>query len=375
MDSNVRIVQNINPLSKLRPAATITNGSKVAGRVLAQNSDGTYSVSLAGQKINVRTEVKLQPGQAFTARTEIKNGTVFLALEGTESRPAEILSRLTGQTVAGELNQQTQNFLTNLGMEPNQASFKLIQFMQQMGMKINVAQAKKALNAAKKFSKDEDEAASASILLQEKELPDDEDSIRSIIGGNSQERQENRENQNSDNENVGFSGMMNFNFDENSGKSFVKKFLDSVDEASSKSRTGILTEFNTIRNHKSYSSKNYHWFLLPFEWPVMNAVGDIRVFFDSEDMDLKKIIIKCKKNVQISVFMLKLNNNKIDSVRFSLNSVVSDSVKADLTEALLGILNRSESCKNLSRVEFVQFDQLKGFCTEDTEVATFEGML
>ena len=361
------------------------NENIVSGRVISSNPDGSFEVSLAGQKINVRSNVHLVPNQIFSARASVKNGTVYLSLINDSSKNTSsiknlsktgFVSKFTSEILAGKLNDSASAFLQSLGIEPIHEAFRLVQLMQQMGVKIDAESAKKALKTSKKFSDDEkDEAAQFSFLLEKKGLKSDEKTVKAVFNGFSGEKQEQNQSKNpNDKKNFDLKSEKT-DFDENSAKNFLENYLDSVDSACASNKIGALTAFNSFKSKKYGGNfENSHWILLPFEWKSQNCFGDIRVFLDDNLRNLQKIVINCKKNVQKLVFSLYFKNKKVESLKFAFDFPVSSKRKTEYSALLSETLKKCGCGSELKSVEFAEFDEIRDFGCGDEIVASVRGL-
>ena len=175
----VRVIQG-QVSQNVRASAVLRNGSLVTARVVSQNGNGSYTVSLAGQMIEVRSKVPLQKGQVFQAKVAMSGNQLFLSLVSEAKNAGELVQKLPVQNQ--NLSPQLQNFLSSLGFEPNLDSFKIVQFMQQLGMKFDVESAKKALNQSKKDGTVRQEKAQISLLLEEKGIAASDERVSAIVG-------------------------------------------------------------------------------------------------------------------------------------------------------------------------------------------------
>lgn len=362
--SNINILNLQNNIDKAAARPSISNGSIISGRVIAQNNNGNYLVSIGGQKIDVRSEVPLLPNQVFTAKVNVKNGIVTLSLAGDTSK--DIISKYSAETQSGKLNVQSSAFLQSLGLEPTQQAFNLIQFMQKMGMKIDIPLAKRALQAAKKFKDgNQKEAGEIALLLDEKEIDSAEKTINAVMSGTSDKKE--NENSRRDKEyTVNAKNRTDIYFDENTGKSFIRDYLKSVDGAAETNKAGVLTAFNSLKNKKQNRYINdSQWIILPFEWSVGNIFGDIRLFLIRNSSVLKKIVINYEKNEQKHQIVLYLEKKKIEKVRISIDYELSDSEKQRYETLFWSIAGKCGSSSDLKKLEFMRISEFDGFGTDD----------
>lgn len=353
--------------------AVLRSGAVVTGRVLERNADGSYSVSLAGQKINVKSESPLQIGGVFSARVNLKGESVELSLV-KENVSSEILQKLSGSS---EISPQVANLLVSLGFEQNSDSFKILQFMQQIGMKFDVDSAKKALKQAKNSS-DKEENAQISLLLEEKGIKANDERVQAVRGRKKQGESEKRKDENKNKEKHGKFLISNYlrkdvHEEEKILKAgrfscvSVKDYFSQVDEAASSHDFGILTAFNSVLSSSQKNPPFRHWIMLPFEWNFRAYTGNIRLLFDSELKNLEKVVIDLKNPAKNHIFVLYYKNAEVSSVKFASDTEFSDSQKSHLCEVFSSMLSKKIS------VKIEDFASLKGFCAEDEQFSFLDG--
>ncbi|MCR4823053.1 MAG: hypothetical protein K5873_09310 [Treponema sp.] len=360
--SSIRILQS--NLSQNFTGSVLKSGTIVNGRVLSKNSNGSYIVSLAGQKITVQSQTNLIPGSLFSAKVNISNGQLQLSLIKENPADQALLQKFGSN---GNLSPQLSEFLTSLGLEGNRESLRILQFMQQVGMKIDIPAARKALNQSRKNGKSDMERAELSLLLEEKGLPSDDEALSEIQGrnpGDNPRHKKNQDRQNQQNQKQNQNAGEGENPEKITSKD-IKKYFEEVDSAASR-KEGILAAFNTIKSSAGKRAPLKHWILLPFEWNFNNYWGNIRLLFDSDLKNLEKAIIDLKNEEKSSIFVLDYKNGSLSSVNFSSSQEFSSAVKRALTEKLSSMLNLPAS--------YQSFDRLQGFCEGGEEVSFVRGM-
>ena len=363
--------------------ALLRSGSVVTGRVLAKNADGSYSVSLAGQKINVRSETALKTGALFSAKVSLKGNVVSLSLI-KENPSSEMLQKFGASS---QLSPQVANLLTSLGFEPDADSFKILQFMQQLGMKIDVEAAKKALRQTEK-SENKEEKSQLFLLLEEKGIKAGDKTIEKIIGrgegGSSQ--QEKKKNQHKDESRTLISkerlepkkeDYADYALEGIDGDEIIKNhsvfiemtksYFSSLYSACKDRKIGPLTAFNTVLSASGKNPPLRHWLILPFEWTFGSYYGNIRLLFDSALSNLEKAVINLKNPTKSHVFLLDYNKGKLDSVEFASTSFLSASKKSFLSDLLSSMFGGQ------IRLEAKDFNSLAGFCSGDEKFSFLDG--
>jgi len=376
--NKVSVIQGQNSQNRTT-VAVLRSGSVVTGRVLARNADGSYSVSLAGQKLNVKSESPLQIGGIFSARVSLKGESVELSLIKENVFP-DILQKVGGSS---EISPQVANLLSSLGFEPNAESFKILQFMQQIGMKFDVDFAKKALKQARN-SENQEEKSQISLLLEEKGIKSSYERVQTIIGRNHQGESEKRKDENGKREVengkrktetgklekllgkislVGDKSLRGVKF----SLDLIKAYFSQVDSASLTREVGVLSVFNTVLSSSEKDVPLRHWIMLPFEWNFRSYIGNIRLLFDSELKNLEKVVVNLENPEKKHIFVIDYKKGKADSVRFSSDSPLSDSKKSYLCGLLSSMFEQKID------VSLEDFDSLKGFCAGDERFSLLDG--
>ena len=345
--------------------ALLRSGSVVTGRVLSKNGSSSYTLSLAGQKIEVHSQTNLKEGLVFRAKVSLSGNQVQLSLlqeANAQNQKPVINFSAEPQNLSPELS----NFLSSLGFEPNAESFKILQFMQQIGMKIDVQAAKKALLLSKKNSDSDSEYSQVSLLLDEKGLAPDSEKIAAVLGQNGRNRNDSGGSKDRNSEQKTKSPSLD-SFSTDNLKKAVKKFFSQVDHASLENKSGILTAFNSILSSSPDNIPLRHWIILPFEWNYASYTGDIRLLFDSELKALEKTLVNLKNESQKLVFVLYYKNNQLDFVKFGCEpaSAQNPFSGAKILQSLM---------PGNVPVEEADFDSLHGFCASDETISTLNGI-
>ncbi|MBR1721542.1 MAG: hypothetical protein IJ727_03500 [Treponema sp.] len=343
-------------------SAFLRNGSLVTGRVLSKNSDGSYLLSLAGQKINVKSEHPLHQGQVFSAKVVLKEDRVILTLVNNDTDTTSFLKKAGADSVIAP---NVASRLVELGLNANEQTLNLVLFMRQIGIKIDAWAVKKALQRAK-GSENQEENAQLALLLDEKSISVDEEKVRAIFRRDydrqkNQRHEEERQSQQGENKNILKASKMT--------AASVKDFFSQVDEAALSRRPGVLSAFNTVLSAKKNSPPLNHWLVFPFEWDFRQATGNIKMLFDSDMRKLMKVVVNVKDSVRDCVFVINYKNNDFDSVKFSSNDPSLKRKKNHLC-ALLSTMFHSKI-----NIDFVDYDSLQGFCSSDECFFSVDGSL
>lgn len=285
-------VQNISPVS----SQTLVSGNSVFVRVIAANPDGSYLVSAGGNRLNVQSQNPLQSGETFVA-----------TLKSGES--GQILMEPVAENRAS-YSDSLQSFLSSQSIPENDPSFKILQFMEQSGMKIDLGLMEKAKNIGKRFKGKERLASEAAAVLLEKGVTPTEENILALMslsvgeyGGEKNQRNPN----------------------ENPEKD-EKNFLHRIFPHGTNGSEGFLTFINHVGLGKR------HWIFLPFEVDLDGEVGrgTIRILLDTESKKTEKILLNCDFNSTKFYFVLYCSGGNGKEVRFfTLPPLLASQVKVE----------------------------------------------
>ena len=147
-------------------ALDLKDGSSVAVNVLKNNGNGTYLVSFAGSRFNVKSKIPLENGQKFVAKLSVRENKVFLS-------PQKFLNQIQETENLNFANKISQNaelskILAEFGLEPDSITIKIMQFLQQGNFSLDKNLMKKARIIALNFPGNEKKAAEIAISLFEK---------------------------------------------------------------------------------------------------------------------------------------------------------------------------------------------------------------
>ena len=177
-ESTVHITDK--PLSS---AISLRDGAFVFVRVLGEKSDGTYTVSFAGNRFSVNADKKLFPGDAFPARLTTDGRKLILMPDFSRmSNSSKNVNNSSIFTIDELPDADIVKYFTSLGLVPDDLSRRIVSFMQLMGIRLDSDKASFIREIAKKFPGHEQEAAEAAVILEEKGLPVTEENISKLMG-------------------------------------------------------------------------------------------------------------------------------------------------------------------------------------------------
>lgn len=303
-------------------AIPLKDGSFVAVNVLKNNGNGSYLISFAGSRFNVKSKVALEPGEKFLAKLSVQENKVFLT-------PQKSLNQIE-ETENSNLLNKTQNaelvkILLEYGLVPDSITIKIMQFLQQGNFSLDKNLMQKARLIALNFPGNEKKAAEIAISLFEKGVNANVQIVKKFLDSmfvsdknpedSPREQQDSSQAENSAREQKNSQQKQkNQNL-----QILVKNLFGSVPENS----PGLLSLFNQI-SEKS----DKHWILLPYEWNFtrkngksVKTSGFIRLLLNKSLKTVEKISVNCdvkksSKKWTNYFFVLYLNSSKVKEVRF-----------------------------------------------------------
>lgn len=339
-------------------ALDLKNGSSVAVNVLKNNGNGTYLVSFAGSRFNVKSKIPLENGQKFVAKLSVRENKVFLS-------PQKSLNQIQETENSALLSKISQNadlakILAEFGLVPDSITIKIMQFLQQGNFSLDKNLMKKARIIALNFSGNEKKAAEIAISLFEKGVNVNVQLVKKILDSlfasnknlqdlknqknlnddsdsdsENSKNQQNLENQkkNSSSKEQNFSQQKNSsrqseNFEQNQQTSSQTENFSQESKLTFQSETSFQSEnppknqqnqnFQTLlknlygeipKNPSAYLSffnqtgekSEKHWILLPYEWNFTKKDGKsaksngfIRLLLNKSLKTVEKISVNCE---------------------------------------------------------------------------------
>lgn len=358
--TNVHIVNNAkNVNSHSQPQ--LHDGSIVKGRVLSHNGGNSFTVSIAGHKIDVQSSVNLVAGKEFNAKLLVKDNTLNIKLLSQRS------SNDSFQKIKGEVfnkdNPSQAKLLLNLGLPVNEAGFRLVQFAMNMGLKLDGTKLRQAYNRSKNTEgKADEEKAQFLLLFDDKNITAGDRAVEKVLGRNQEQNQQGKNRSREDSSPKQEKSEKEFQLTD---EKTVKSFFESADKAARSSIAGELTVFNTVKGRLSSG----HWVILPFEWSFNHSAGVIRVLFDDDEKKLIKTVIDCQNITSKFKFVIYFKDRLVNSIKMGIERQgVSDS-DADLPSLLKDVLIKSGCALQDLNVELLELEQLSGFVPEETEIS------
>mgnify|MGYP007069890503 FL=1 len=360
MTAKVHIVQNTQNLAQ-NNGSPLKSGTVVNGRVLTANGGSSYTVSLAGQKIDVQSSLPLKAGQVFTAKIEVFSNTVSLKL--IHSNSSQNLSNADS----------SKNLLQSMNLPAVKEALNLVIFALESGIKPESEKFLRSLarGKSKQNSTVDEEKAQTALLLEEKGIRADSNSIEKIAGylgergGKGQQKNHNQQNDKQKFLQKTNDEKKDYQID----SSDIKEYFSELDYYGSKNHCGVLTLFNSLKNSQN---SDMHWAVFPFEWSFKDFNGVIRVLFSPSEKKLKKMIIDLANSTTFYKFVIYLKNGKVDSLKMGVGKGGGAEASLEL-KAQLKDFFKVRAGLPADRVDSVNFDELSGYGAENDFIPVFEG--
>ncbi len=299
MSTSIGILKNFYAQSRSVSQRDFSAESGVSVKVIKNLGNGSYTVLIQGEKLNVKSKIPLCEGSTFKAILEAGEGSKI------------IIKALSEQKAADFFPHTLIEFLNSAGIEQDAAAMKIVQQMVQSGVRLDKAIIRKAKSVSALFPGKELKAAEISAMLMEKGIEPEEKLIEKFLlltepckwkDSGSEEKDSAK-----------------------SSESFLKKIYREIPE----SKAGILT----LANHlKSKEGTGKHWIILPFLWQLgkSEAKGLIRILIDFNKKITEKIQINCEFEWKKFFFVLYLNKSKVTEVRFcTLPSLLTSNIHSE----------------------------------------------
>ena len=251
----------------------------------------------------------------FSSQSTSAEGTPKLSLVLEEKQPLSV-----NQPAKNEIPQSIESFLEAEGLIPDQLTVRLLQVLEQTGLKIDKTLMQKARNASLGFGKKSKKAAEVAALLLEKGIYPSKEAIEAILSvtdfsESSHKKDENGELKNAENT-------------ENEEGTFIDK-LYAVPPGK---KEGLLTLFNHT------ALKNKHWILLPFEMQGRGkegaAWGSIKILLNISSKNTEKMHINCKTHLNNYSFLLYYRGGSPVSLAFCISPEPKQKEKQIFCKAL-----------------------------------------
>jgi hypothetical protein len=371
-------------LSQTGVPQVLREGSSVFVRVIAQTGPRTFTAGFAGGRYTVDSDLALKPGMTFTAELRLKDGKVMLVPQLLSETGQQFVQNIPADVSAGiELSPQLKAYFISLGLVPDSITLRLFQQMIQLGSKFDAQFMQKARLLAKRFPGSEEEAADAALVLEQKGIRADVDTITELFcnfefSGEQQQKKEEEQKRNISHivttDHCGTEDDV-CNADIDSIVAEVKSFFTSVLSGKSlmyqQNTSGLLTVFNHLRTAHAESGDG-SWLQIPFEFSTemkkysqLSGKGIFRFFTGQNEGKYKKSTIKIDFHLKSYFFVLSYIGKRCSKVRFSVLPVPSEEERNrqnELLQSLLGI-----------KAEWADPCTISGFCSDEVTVSVVRG--
>ncbi|MCR5724521.1 MAG: hypothetical protein K6G80_05480 [Treponema sp.] len=358
-------------------SASLREGAVVQARVLSHDGGSSYTVSIAGRKLQVRSEQPMTAGQVFSARIQLKGEEIALVLQSTaDALPPE---------------RQLQALLSSLGLPENTEAFRLVHFAQALGIRLKPEQLRKAYALSLRFS--DSEAAELCLILDDKGLESSDEAVQSVLDGRGensrrQKRRQESEDSGADQQDKERRGSRNC-YRQSSGKGskqggndrdfpppaeaelvpdvqpslpaeasgeltgdfvcqgilsnpeqFVSEYVSSADASSSLNAPGAMTVCNQIARKRNVEDAHRHLIQLPFVWDYAGYEGVILLLWDADSKKLCRITIHMQNHMEKKHFVVYYYNQRISRIAFSEEPALLPAERKRYAKGLSAILER-----------------------------------
>jgi len=337
---NLALVNNVQ--------SEVHEGSSVFVRVIAENSPQNYTVSLAGSRISVKSDIPLKQGDSFTAIIKTSRDGKILLIPAEQNAPLQQFSRI-------------ESFLAAQGVSPDDSAVKLVALLQNLGVKIDPKIISKASVVSKKFPGKERKAAEIAAVLEEKGIPATEENVKRFLME------------------LDFNSEGNQKESKSSYSQSDGSIIDKLYSSPLPQDEGLLAFFNHKKNDGPVQ-----WLVLPYEYNLneKNARGNIRIQYNNILKTTEKICVDVKFNSENSsqnkkkdvtnyYFVVYYKLSKVREMRFcTLPPLLTSRIPFE--EKRLGELLRSGMSDDSVSVIYSTSAFTEGFFLNDEIPLSFE---
>lgn len=369
---NTSVIQNTNALTKVPEFQVLREGSSVFIRILSKNDTSSYTASLNGKRILVKSELPLQVGQGYKATvgqtTNIgERSQLLLKLEGQKITDFTVVA----QTKVGFLsdgmieNPQLAAWFRKNGMAPDNLSFELFNEMKKLGMKFQPFVLRKARNLGKSFNTHQKQAAIAALIMEHKGLRPSRQSVKKLLNDVFSNSEDEDLDEFYDVLNKKLDGNGSFSWEHqkskhdlsfakakseqglgeievgNVFKSFFAAFLENGVEKKC-GNPSVLALFNHTGFSLDKPVSGGTWIRIPFNFDYTAAKkqhsskifksgdGALVFYFDSARKKIEEIVTFFDFGVTAYRFVLYFHENKVNKIKFSRKGDFLESSVKDL---------------------------------------------
>lgn len=309
------VIVHSNQLSRVGVnKQVLKNGSSVLVRVISDNGNGKYTGSVAGVRVNLKSNQNLKIGSTFIASISQKDGTIYIS-------PKENFVTAENFKLETLNNNQIFSLLQNLGIPLDKISVNLFKQFKQLEMKLDSSVLYKLHNLSLRFKGKEKKASEIYTILLEKKLNGNDDEIFQLLA-----------------------------------------LLENDKDFSNQSYRQGKSLLNRI--NKNIGS----WFILPFEMiqketQQVLGKGCLRLLYD-KTQELKILNIDCNAFGKRNVFNLNFEKKNLRKIRFNLGDNNPDKLLTALEKKISGV-----------DIEWAELEDIEGSSCNSEEFYSYEGVV
>ena len=367
------IHNTINITNSSLSSNVLKNGSSVYVRILnTTENPNKYIASFVGNLFEVTSNTKLLPGTEFRAKIQLNGKTLqLIPQKNIENTQTEDKIQKFDIKSFEQNSTQINNLLQNLNLPQDKLSLNLIQFFQQLQIKLNIPLIKKTRTKIKNIlSKNEnikhcensqEKLSELDLSMELKGFSLSDEELINLLQSFNQDKIFNFPNNLQNNENDKSQQDEN---DESIDFSFLSEIYNQDDILQNR-KNGSLTLFNHIITDKS----NFHWITLPFEFTIGDILyfGNIRLLLNRTEKKLQKTYISCSNQHTKYYFMLYYElkgENKNTHIKY----FIEPSQNKNDIELLRTVFNDNKQIK----IEFSEDAKNSNLFTEDIPITCSE---
>ena len=338
---------------------SLREGGSVYVRVLKSLGNNSYKVAFAGRMLEINSDLSLKEGTAFLAKVKFSNQQIILQQLENHSQIENRLLKISGNAQSEILsNPQFIEYFKKLGLKPDEINLAMFNQMRELGLSFSKEQFNRIRILAERFKDKEAQAAQIAMILEQKGLSSDFESVWAILDEDF-------------NSSLFASSSGLKEGDNNPFKNFIEEILSGF--ATKDNKPGLLTLFNHLGFKFDKGRSFGSWIKIPFEFSYDKdgvkkyGTGNLSAFLENEKKSVKKCQISFNFSITKYYFVLYYHRKRCNKIAIAFPEQKSFAEKDFFINSLKEMFPQVEIC-SLSQDECFEFN------ADQDEILSFRGM-
>lgn len=352
MNYDTSFINRISHNNKNTTDKVIKEGSQVLVRILKDLGNNKFKGTVAGARVTIHSNKAFKSGEVFKANITYKNGIPKLIPQKSENiNNSFTITKLpqienSNQILEIVQNQNLSQYISQMGMIPDNLSNVILLQMKTLGLKFNAELMNKIHDIAAKYPGKEKLAVELMMNFLQKGIDFDPKVLDDLLDDSEDDFISDESDYQISKKQIDF-------FSNNLIKNFFLQLLKDEDNEN----IGILSVANTLGAKKDINGFG-SWFLFPFEIVEKNkkiSEGIFRLLLSNEKK-LIKFCIEHNEETKKQLFVLNFSAGKCTSIQVNQTN---DEVEFEKEQLLQKIKNKLSEKKLLIDVIWDSKDRLE----------------